>query len=55
MQVDQEERKNNVLFEPEIYRNFELDQDASALDVTAVIGSNKHGGVAVSDPKLLVA
>lgn len=55
MQVDQEERKNNVLFEPEIYRNFELDQDESASDVTTIAAGSKFGGVAVSDPKLLVA
>ena len=43
------------MFEPEMYRNFELDEDVSACDVTAIIGANKHGGVVVSDPKLLVA
>ena len=59
MIVDQEEHKqNNVLFEPEIYRQqdqtFELDTNENHNDIT-VAGGNKHGGVQVTDAKLFTA
>ena len=60
MEVDREEAKqpNNVLFEPEIYRQRQFDDAMShnENDIT-VIGAfaNKHGGVVVTDQKLLVA
>lgn len=47
------------MFEPAIYRQtpeFDLDSQHDALDKTMVgAGANKHGGVAVTDPKLLKA
>lgn len=58
MNVDHEEQKQNVLFEPEIYRqtpDFELDSNQNVNDVTMTGHANKHGGVAVTDIKLLKA
>lgn len=54
MEVDREEAKqqNNVLFEPEIYRQRQFDDAMSQNenDIT-VVGAftNKHGGVVVTD------
>ena len=59
MEVDHEEvkRDNNVLFEPEIYRQqrFEDEMAQNEHDVTVAGIVNKHGGVSVTDTKLLVA
>ena len=46
-----------MLFEPEIYRHnqtFDLDHSENQNDIT-VTGVNKHGGVQVTDQKLLIA
>ena len=59
MEVDHEEvkRDNNVLFEPEIYRQQrfydEMAQNEHDMTIAGIV--NKHGGVQVTDTKLLVA
>lgn len=51
-------QQNNVLFEPEIYRqnqDFDEEMASNAADVTMGHIENKHGGVQVTDAKLLYA
>jgi len=59
MEIDHEERKrdNNVLFEPEIYRQqlYEEEMAQNENDITVAGVVNKHGGVQVTDAKLLFA